>query len=282
VIAVRCADASAGAGEALAGTGMVADRWLLVESRLPWEREAVTSGFPGPLAGWLTALDAKVLAIRRPGRRGRTTVFAAETSETGSALRRLELDDVATLQERDPWVEGEPIAAPLFLVCTHGRRDACCSRLGIPVFHALEAIAGPDLVWQCSHTGGHRFAANVVALPEGLTFGRVEPHLAPDVVSLVGDRRIPLAHYRGRSLYDPVEQAAEVAVRTTHGIDAVDGLRLAKRDGTRVVFESQAGRRFETQVTENAGPAVPKSCGAEVEPTVAFAVTQVTESVGAG
>lgn len=269
---VRCADASAAAGEQLPGTGIVAGRWLIVESRRPWDRDAVTSGFDEPVATWLGSLDAKVLAIRRPGRREKLTVFAVETSEAGSALRRLELDDARALPELDPWSEGERIHGPLFLVCTHGRRDACCSRLGIPVFHALEAIAGPDLVWQCSHTGGHRFAANVVALPDGITLGRVEPHHAPEVVAFLQAHRIPLELYRGRSLYEPVGQAAEVAVRLARGIDEIDGLRVVRVDDHRVELETAAGEPIETLVTEEPGPDLPRSCGADPEPTTTYRV----------
>jgi hypothetical protein len=269
---VRCADASAAAGEQLPGTGIVAGRWLLVESRRPWDRDAVETGFDEHVAAWLASVDAKVLAIRRPGRREKLAVFAAQTSEAGSELRRLELDDVARLPGLDPWRDGERIRAPLFLVCTHGRRDACCSRLGIPVFHALEAIAGPDRVWQCSHTGGHRFAANVVALPDGITLGRVEPHHAPEVVALLQVGRIPLVLYRGRSLYDPPGQAAEVAVRVARGVDAVGGVRVVRVDDSRVALETASGERVEAWVTEQPGPEVPRSCGADPEPTTTYRV----------
>jgi hypothetical protein len=157
-------------------------------------------------------------------------------------------------------------------VCTHGRRDACCSRLGIPVYHALQAIAGPDLVWQCSHTGGHRFAANVIGLPLGVMLGRVEPHEAPEVVTLLRDGRVPLARYRGRSLYDAPEQAAEVAVRLARGIDRVDDLRAVRGDEAWIEFETADGTRTEAWVTERPGPVIPKSCGAEPEPTTAYTV----------
>lgn len=269
---VRCADASRAAGEELPGTGIVAARWLCVESTRSWEHDAVASGFPGEVAAWLGQLDVKVFAIRRPGRRSGVTAFAAEVSEGGSVLRRLELGDVSELGGLDPWVDGEPVHDPLLLVCTHGRRDACCSRLGIPVFHALEAVAGPDLVWQCSHTGGHRFAANVVGLPLGVTLGRVEAHDAPEIVARLREGRVPLERYRGRSLYSPPEQAAEVAVRQRRGIDGIDDLRIVARVGPRISFETASGERIEATVAEVSGPEIPKSCGAEPEPTVAYAV----------
>lgn len=269
---VRCSDASLGAGEELPGTGIVAERWLCVESTRSWERDAITSGFPDEVAAWLAELDAKVFAIRRPGRRSGVTVFAAHASEGTSVLRRVELADVSELPGLDPWVEGEPLRQPLFLVCTHGRRDACCSRLGIPVFHGLETVAGPDLVWQCSHTGGHRFAANVVGLPLGVTLGRVEAREAPEIVARLREGRVPLERYRGRSLYSPLEQAAEVAVRRRWSLDRIDDLRVVERAAPRVVFETASGQRIEATVAEVPGPDIPKSCGADPEPTVAFTV----------
>jgi hypothetical protein len=252
---------------------LVARRWLCVESRRTWGRDAVETGFAAPVAAWLAGLDAKVFAIRRPRARPQVTVFAATTSVAGSTLRRLELDDLGALPTLDPWAEGEPVSEPLLLVCAHGRRDACCSRLGIPVFHALEAFAGPELVWQCSHTGGHRFAANVVGLPHGVTLGRVSPHEAAEIVPLLREGRVPLRHYRGRSLHEPAEQAAEVALRRALGLDRLDALRLVERVGDVCAFETDGGSSHRLRVEEAPGPPLAKSCGADPEPTTIYTVT---------
>lgn len=270
---MRCADASLAAGEELGGTGIVATRWLCVESREAWGLDAVETGFPRAVSAWLGALDAKVLAIRRPGHSGPLTAFAAEITETGASLRRLELDDIGDLPGQDPWSEGARFDGPLLLVCTHGRRDACCSRLGIPVFHALEAVAGADRVWQCSHTGGHRFAANVIGLSHGIMLGRVEPREAAEVVGLLVDGRVLLTRYRGRSCYDASVQAAEVAIRHAHAIDRLDGLRAVEVNRDRIVFETAAGIRVEARVEETQGPVLPKSCGVEPERVSAYRVT---------
>ena len=151
---------------------------------------------------------------------------------------------MAELVGRDPWSEGEPRPGTLFLVCTHGRRDACCSRLGIPIFHGLDAVAGKEHVWQCSHTGGHRFAPNVIVLPWGVTLGRVEREEVPEIVGLLADGRVPLARYRGRSLYPPPGQAAEVAIRRARELDRLDALRLVSGDGGRDVGVHD-GRRLD-------------------------------------
>lgn len=272
-MSATCSDASRAANEELAGTGIEATRWLLVESRQPWGQDAVETGFPPEVAERLAATDAKVFAIRRPGRVGAPlTVLAAETGEEESTLRRLELKSFDELAEADPWVDGELLASTVFLVCTHGRRDPCCSRLGIPIYHGLESVAGEDYVWQCSHTGGHRFAPNVIGLPWGVTYGRVERAEVPEIVGLLADGRVLLSRYRGRSIYPAPAQAAEVVLRRTRGLDRLGSLRLVGGEGETWTFAIADGDSVALRVTEEEGPLLPKSCGADPEPTVAFRV----------
>ena len=78
----------------------------------------------------------------------------------------------------------------------------------------LADILPANVVWECSHTGGHRFAPVGIMLPTGYTYGRLsEPSALAAYLSLAG-RAIPSLHgLRGRSTDTPVEQAAEVAVR---------------------------------------------------------------------
>ncbi len=244
---------------------MEASRWLCVESRLPWGRDAIADGgFPPEVAAWLGARDEKVLAIRRPARRDHAVVvFAAATSRKGGELRRLSLETVEELPDRDPWAEGDVVDELLLLVCAHGRRDACCSRLGLPVFSALTRGHDPELVWQCSHTGGHRFAPNLVALPLGVTLGRVEPDEVVAHARLLADGRIPLDRYRGRSIYDEAGQAAEVAVRRALGLDGLADVELAERNGESIRVTAR-GRVVEAVLTRSRVH-LPKSCGADPE-----------------
>lgn len=58
------------------------------------------------------------------------------------------------------------------LVCAHGKRDQCCAVLGRPIAARLSTEFG-DTVWECSHTGGHRFAPSMILLPTGYTYGRL-------------------------------------------------------------------------------------------------------------
>ena len=72
-------------------------------------------------------------------------------------------------------------------------------------------------VWQSTHVGGDRFAGNLVALPDGVYYGRVEPAEAWPVVEAALAGRVHLPCYRGRSCYGFAAQAAELAVREADG-----------------------------------------------------------------
>ena len=79
-------------------------------------------------------------------------------------------------------------------------------------------------MWECSHIGGDRFAANVVVLPDSLYFGRVEPAAAPALLGGLDEGRIDLSLFRGRTSFSLAEQAVEHFVRREFDIDAVDGV----------------------------------------------------------
>jgi hypothetical protein len=255
------------AGEPLAGTATRGDRFLLLEYRGAWAHDALESGLPEELRAAAQAFEGRVLLMRRGGdTEAGTAAFAARVSEDGGELRRLE-----TLDRPGDSDNGLHVAGPLLLVCTHGRRDPCCLRLGTPVYQALRRHAGPDHVWRSSHHGGHRFAPNVLVLPAGIQLGRVATADAARVSALLSEGRIPLDRYRGRTLYAPPVQAAEVELRRQLGLDGVDDLRLVGEDGAHVTFATPDGEA-RVSVTETEGPASPPSCGAEPEPTRRFAV----------
>lgn len=269
---MSCSEVSLALGEPLGGTATQAARWLAVEHPAAWGRDAIAdTELPAAVRELLQGFEGRVVLMRRPGRRrGGVTVFHADVDETKATLRRAVLKRLEDLAEVDP-AAGDPVPGPLVLVCGHGRRDPCCARLGVPVFDALAAHVPPQLLWQSSHLGGHRFAANVVALPAGVQLGRVSPSEARAVAALLAAGRIPLERYRGRTLHPPVVQAAEVEVRRAFGLDRVDDVALVAHEGALVRFAVPGGP-VEATVTERPGPPAPASCGADPEPTVRFAV----------
>jgi len=267
-----CSALSLAVGEPLAGTATEAAAWLLVEVRGAWGRDAVKdSAIASTLRDELTAYPGKVVLIRRPDRRAGAVIIRAEVREGGGEAARNDLGSHEHLVIAD-LPAGNAITGPVFLVCTHGRRDACCARLGAPLYEAMGRHVSQDQLWQVSHLGGHRFAPNVVVLPHGIQLGRVPLDRAAEVVETVGAGRIPLDLYRGRTLYPPRVQAAEVAARAATGCDTLDGLALIADSGDRVAFTAPSGE-VTIRVEQREGPATPASCGAEPEPTVVWATS---------
>lgn len=268
-IATTCSGASIAAGETLAGTAVEGARWLLVEVRGPWGRDAVgDTELPAAARAALEAVEEKVIFIRRPDRRSGVTLLLAHVDEQGGTVVRQELESLDEVVGSDVGA-GEPVAGPIVLVCAHGRRDACCARLGPPLYESLRAQLAPEHLWQCSHLGGHRFAPNVLVLPYGVQLGRIPVERAAEVVGLLADRRIPLDLYRGRTIFPPPVQAAETLVRSVNGLDGLGDLRLVGHEDGLVTFSTPAGE-VQATVEQRPGPVVPVSCGAEPEPTSAW------------
>jgi hypothetical protein len=242
--ALPCATLSRALAEPLYGTASVVLGWVLLEQPGPWGREAVLEsrlepGLARALDRAATAAHLRLLLIRRPGRSaGRpSTCFVAHTSHGGRWLERRRLDDPAELLELDMAAVvagerpgfGEPVDEPVYLVCTNGRHDRCCATYGRPLALAVAAAHG-ELVWECSHVGGDRFAGNLVCLPGGHYFGRVGPADAGRVVGLHRDGTIDLDHYRGCCVDPPVVQAAEWFARRHTGLLGTGDLGLLGRE----------------------------------------------------
>jgi hypothetical protein len=115
-----------------------------------------------------------------------------------------------------------------------------------------------------------------VALPWGVTLGRVDRVDAREVAALLDEGRVPLDTYRGRSLYPPAGQAAEVALRRALDLDGLGALRLVgEGPGGAWTFVTEDGASASAVVTATEGPALTKSCGAEPEPVAIHRVRLV-------
>ena len=278
----RCAAASRAKGEPRYGTASTVQRWILVEEPGPWARDAVRdsrlAGGAGPaLKALAEGLHARVLLVRRHGRSrpdGRTCLVACTTVDT-RRVERLAFDAPAELLDRD-WtpllhdepVGGVPVDRPVYLVCTNGRHDVCCAEHGRRLAAALAPALGDDL-WECSHFGGDRFAANLVCLPHGLYYGHVEPELGAAIAAAYAAGRLDLEHFRGRSCHPFVVQAAEFLVREREGLLGLDDLVWERRVGLAagnavVPFTDLAGRRLSATVEVRPDPDEQLlSCGAQ-------------------
>lgn len=155
---------------------------------------------------------------------------------TGVADRyqaHLELDSAEDLLDVDlsPLTEGRSIPEavdrnePLFLVCTHGRHDQCCSIRGNQVSRIACAQQDVD-AWECSHIGGDRFAANLVCFPHGLYYGRVGSHQVIELMRGYAGGSLSLEHFRGRCCHTFPVQAAEYFLRRETSLTEIDALVL--------------------------------------------------------
>jgi hypothetical protein len=236
---------SSAIGEPLAATASRIDHWLLLEYGGAWARDSLGASLLSPdlkehLRTQLAAVSrARLLFVKKPARGPRIAprVFFG-TSRPGTeslfelkverADRLLGVELAAALAGTDPAaISGaEPLEGPLFLVCTHGKRDRCCALHGRPLYDALRDEAGAERIWQSTHVGGDRFAGNVVVLPHGLYYGRVGPDDAAALLAATSSGQIDLDRYRGRSAYSFPVQAAERAVRASERLFGIDDLTL--------------------------------------------------------
>jgi hypothetical protein len=276
-VSERCADLSLAAGESLAATATVAERWLLIEAPGAWpvdvaDARALPDAARNVVSAWLERTPrSRLLFIRRPGRTGRRLlVFVIRAEESRGDIRRLELESHSELARVDLETAGAEVDGSLVLVCGHGTRDACCALRGTAAYGALAERLEDERVWISSHQGGHRFAPNVVVLPEALQFGRVPLSRAPLLVARALAGRIELDCYRGRTCYEPSVQAAERAVREAAALDGVGELRLAGVEGPVVRLRLRDGAEYAVLVQEVGGPVVPASCGEEPRARSAF------------
>jgi hypothetical protein len=271
-----CADISRENHEPLGATASRIDRWLLVEYRGLWSSDALAgSGLSDQVKARLRQLRAahprtRLLFIRRPDRRGHATlsVYVADSREGSERLGHLTLADHEELRAIDPWSDSAPLDEPLFLACTHGKHDPCCARRGRPLFEALNEQLEAESVWQCTHVGGDRFAGNLVCLPHGVYYGRVE---RDDVLTVVDEYlagHISVGHYRGRSCWPFAVQAAERRLRAEEGLTGLDDLSLRRVEQTgenrwRITFAIPEGER-EVVVVAELGELTQLTCSSEV------------------
>jgi hypothetical protein len=237
-------------------TAPPARRWLLIEQPGPWGRDALQeSRFDRDVARRLADRarreGVRVQLVRRPGDRladsGRRWAYVDTTPGRATAWWSARTSDAELLHV--PWDGsiGSPAHQPLYLVCTHGGHDACCAVRGRPLARLLPA-PGPADVWETSHLGGCRFAANIVVLPYGCYYGQV-PGDGGVLVRAHEAGQVALPWLRGRVGLPLAAQAAQHHAREELGLLGVDDLPM--RTVVPVPGAAAGGERFSVTL---AGP----------------------------
>jgi hypothetical protein len=276
-----CADASGAAHEDLAATASRVDHWVLVEYRGYWDRDVLggsllSQALKEHLRDQLGQLGhSRLLFVKRPERRSqkRRMLFVGSSRPGEERFYALEFDHHDDLIDYDfasallgGDTPGVPVEHPLFVVCTHGKRDRCCAKYGRPLYDQLKGKVDPQWVWQSTHVGGDRFAGNVVLLPEGLFFGRVGEEGLDPILDDYFEGRVNLERFRGRSSYTFPVQAAELAVREKTGLAGVHDVelvRVSREDEERwLVTLRAAGQEFAAEAwVEQGEEPVYLTCG---------------------
>ena len=255
-----CSTVRAALGEPVLATAPPrAASWLLVEHPGPWPGDEPPPDLPPEAAAVLE--QAERLGVRpqlvRPVRRRRRVgarVWTASVRAEARWLQVLEVHDLRALGDLDVAALaagrrpgfGTDTDVPVLLVCTHGRRDVCCARLGRPAATALTGTV-PAVVLETTHVGGDRFAPNLVALPQGSYHGGMDDPLAVAQEVLAG--RVVLAHFRGRAGTPRWGQAADWFLRRELRLTRLDDVRVVDRLDDAVVLEA-AGLRYAVELRE--------------------------------
>ena len=294
----RCSDEAATRGEPLFATASLVSAWMLFEQPGAWGPDALTeSAFPAGAHALVEAagkLGIRVLLIRKRTAEdhpllcflassgedeGRPSMVSAPYSDPAE-LAALDIEGLAEGRMPD---FGQPVEDPVYLVCTHGRHDICCADKGRPLYRAMSGLR-PDQTWEVSHIGGDRFAGNLLVLPRGDYFGRVEPEDSAFLVEEYEAGRLDLTHHRGRSIHPRLVQAAEHFVRESRDLPGLDDLtileyRRPSHDRAEVVFRVPGEIDYRVQVSARELPQ-PEflTCRAEEPgPGVAYDLLSLTQ-----
>ena len=282
------------------GSATRASFWVALEQPGPWGREALTqSDLDAELGARLSevslAAGGRVLLIRSPGEHVDRTGFQSRRMYvagglggtpwllTGAVLDPADLERLPwerlcdttpdAVLEACPWLHVQ--SEPVLLVCANSKRDVCCARLGRPVALGM-AARHPGQVWECSHTGGHRFAATGLILPLGQMLARLDLDLGDAILDAAASGLFAMGtlnerHDRGVSHLQPAEQAALSWVRATEGI--TDPRALASVGGVdSVTVQHVDGRVWDLAVTATTGADLPDSCGKPAKPATSWTV----------
>jgi hypothetical protein len=267
---MRCSARSLELGEPMIGSVDQRVRWLLVEDRSAWGEKAVRDVLGPDLEKAAKARRMRLLLVRRregdPAADAVRRAFLVDTEAGEMAVRSItDLAELTGLLDVPVADFGTPLTDPILLVCVNGKRDACCALRGRALLTALAADHA-ERTWECTHLGGHRFAANLVCLPHGIVYGRVSPADGPRIAGAYLAGRVDPAHLRGRSSWPQAAQVAEQAIRVSLGLRGLHDVRLLDAvvdDASASVTLSAAGGTHRFELVSERGEPRATSCRAD-------------------
>lgn len=215
---MSCSHSSRQNNEQWLGTASPAQVWIALSHPKPWGATALASVDIGDLnRKHLTSLfslypDSRIQIVTQKSTSD-IILFFAVAFEHDQRLYRIPLenyDQILDLSWSD--IIANKLAYQkyltddaIYLICTNAQHDPCCGERGQALF---DQYADNEQVWQCSHLGGDRFAANIVSLPTGNYYRRVDADALKKIIAAEQHQQVHIDNFAGRSCHERITQVA--------------------------------------------------------------------------
>ncbi|AZI58146.1 sucrase ferredoxin [Nakamurella antarctica] len=272
-----CSRADLEAGDDLRGTSSRFASFVLIDHRRNWssnvaeESASIVFGQDAATLSTLTDDGLRPFAIRPLGRSADQDPYAQFVGRIGhdGLLVELPAGSVPTAESIVAATLAPAVpSAPLFAVCTNGKRDRCCAIQGRPVAERLAQELPSSKIFEISHIGGHRFAPTMLVLPSGYSYGRLTEELALEVAHAAISGLVHPGGLRGRADLSPAAQTADIIWRTEIGPAPLDDVIINEEvissdDKNSCVVSAQVrGRARHIRLTRSHGPQIQETlCG---------------------
>ncbi len=227
---LSCKDISSSAGEHLYGTAPRVDHWFLLEYPGHWEKDIPeNTSLPQSVKDELSKLLGSFTSSRLQLIKGSSLknpsicFYYIDSSEFDPKAYKFKLnsyEDIIGLDLLNLIKSGDisdvESDEKLALICTHGSYDSCCGKNGTPVYNEISKNENLS-VWRSTHVGAHRFSSNVVMLPEGIYYGRIDQKNLGKMIRSHLNNEIYLDCFRGRCCYSQPSQVSDYFLRKETG-----------------------------------------------------------------
>jgi len=221
-----CKESSSNSGEHLYGTVPKIEHWFLLEYNDHWAKDfldgsTISNEVKEEINGLLQSLpNSRLQFIKRNDKNDSHLCFYyISPTEFEPKIYKfllndhediLKLDLAGLIENGD--IEGSATDEKLAIICTHGSYDSCCGKYGVQVYNELKE-SKELTVWMTTHVGSHRFSANMVMLPEGIYYGRVDTDNVWEIVKAHNKEEIFLDCFRGRCCHSQPSQVSDFFLR---------------------------------------------------------------------
>ena len=222
-----CSKTSINNNEFIYGTASNNKYWLLVEYSSSWSDDPIKNNLLEKVLNErflnlsIQSEKPRILFIKKTRKQKSISLFFIICKENDAKLKKLIFNaykDILKVKIEEVFLRLEKEKTffnnqdSIYLVCTNGKRDKCCSKFGLPIFKELAKLRNQN-AWQCSHVGGDRFAPNILCFPSGIYYGQVSVEKVKDIIVENENSRLFIDNLRGRCCYDRFTQVGEYFIR---------------------------------------------------------------------